>query len=173
VRSLRAEQPKISPIPVKTDDFSSSSKLPDLHLVPPSLLFEGYQRLFARGERKDGDADYSLPSNAEIKYEWSYTCTLSYSSQQPHRQPYLSQWTLSKLFSLICKKTDKQGDIKNWYTVSEFILESYTEANLRNVWRKAAVMLATQHARNSDYRRLKHCRSVLQLVLSTSSSVPL
>jgi len=46
VTRLRDEQPKIR----STYDFSSSSKRQNRLWDPPSLLFEGYVRLFPRGE---------------------------------------------------------------------------------------------------------------------------
>jgi hypothetical protein len=50
VTRLRAEQPKIRLIPVRTDDFSSSSKRPNRLWDSLSLIFEEYLRLFPRGE---------------------------------------------------------------------------------------------------------------------------
>jgi hypothetical protein len=48
-------------------------KCPDLLWAPPSPLFNGYQQSFPGIKRLGRELEYSFPSSAQVKNEWSYT----------------------------------------------------------------------------------------------------
>jgi hypothetical protein len=57
----------------------SSPLRPERLWGPPTLLSNGYQRLFPWGVKRPGrEADNSPPSSAEVKKAWSYTSTPQY-----------------------------------------------------------------------------------------------
>ena len=59
-------------IPAGEDMFLLQNR-PDLLWAPTSPLFSGYQISIPRIKRLGRELDYSFPSSAEVKNEWSYT----------------------------------------------------------------------------------------------------
>jgi hypothetical protein len=55
--------------------FFSSPQREDKLGGPPILLFSGYRGYFLVIKQPGRDVDYSVPSSAEVKNEWSYTST--------------------------------------------------------------------------------------------------
>jgi hypothetical protein len=55
--------------------FVSSPHRPDRFCSPTSLLADGYREFFWGVKRPGREADYSLPTNAEVKITWIYTST--------------------------------------------------------------------------------------------------
>ena len=63
------------PDPAGYNTFFFSPKRPDQFCCPRNLLSNGYWGTFPGVKRPGRDADYSPPTIAEVKHEWSYTST--------------------------------------------------------------------------------------------------
>ena len=73
------------------DKIFSSPKCPDWLWGPPSLLFNGYLGFLTLGTVARVKSNYSPPSSAKVKNEWSHSSNPSICLQGILFYPYISQ----------------------------------------------------------------------------------
>jgi hypothetical protein len=62
-------------IPVEAKYYFLSQKSPDRSWVPLIPLFKGFRGSFEGIKRQGSEVNYSPPSSAQVKNEWSYPST--------------------------------------------------------------------------------------------------